>query len=259
MKSASAALWTRRFHEVEVRNYADPMALGAAAAADLAAIIAQAVRERGLASIIVATGNSQLRFMEALRERDDIPWKQVVVFHMDEYLGMSADHPASFRKYIREKLTDIVHPLAFYGVEGDAPDIAAEIARYTALLQRYPADACVMGIGENGHLAFNDPPADLTTTETMHVVTLDTACRQQQVGEGHFGSLADVPTRAFSLTVPALLKPPHVLVVVPEARKAQAVKAALTGPITPQCPASILQSQAHAVVYLEPASAALLG
>lgn len=258
MSSTNTVLWVRRYGQLEARNYADPVALGAAAAADLAAILRQAVQDRGLASIIVATGNSQLRFMEALCAREDIPWSQVIVFHMDEYLGMPADHPASFRKYIREKLTDIVHPRAFYGIAGDAPDTAAELARYTRLLAQYPADACVMGIGENGHLAFNDPPADFTTRETIHVVTLDTACRQQQVGEGHFRSLDEVPTHALSLTVPALLKPAHVLVVVPEARKAPAVKAALTGPITPLCPASILQAQPHAVVYLEPASAALL-
>ncbi|MGI6375391.1 MAG: glucosamine-6-phosphate deaminase [Anaerolineae bacterium] len=258
MKSANTALWARRYGQLEARNYADAVTMGAAAADDLAAIINQAVRERGLASIIVATGNSQLRFMEALRTRQDIAWERVVVFHMDEYLGMAADHPASFRRYIHQELTDIVRPQAFYGVDGDAPDTAGELARYTALLERYPADACVMGIGENGHLAFNDPPADLTTSATIHVVTLDMACRQQQVGEGHFATLDEVPTHALSLTVPALLKPAHVLVVVPEARKAPAVKAALTGPVTPLCPASVLQTQPQAVVYLEPASAALL-
>jgi len=249
---------TKRYDKLEVRIFADAAALGAAAADDLAAIIAEAVRERGLASVILATGNSQLRFMEALRQRQDIAWERVIVFHMDEYLGMEADHPASFRKYIREKLTDIVRPKAFYGVDGDAADVGQELARYTALLERHPADACVMGIGENGHLAFNDPPADFETTDTIHVVALDEACRRQQVGEGHFGSLAEAPTHALSLTVPALLAPRHVLVVAPEERKAQAVRAALEGPISPSCPASILREQPHAVLYLETASAALL-
>ncbi|MBC7256990.1 MAG: glucosamine-6-phosphate deaminase, partial [Chloroflexi bacterium] len=210
------------------------------------------------AAIIVATGNSQLRFMEALRQRQDIPWGRVRVFHMDEYCGMSADHPASFRRYIREKLTDWVHPLAFYEIQGDAPDLEAEMARYTALLRQYPPDVCVMGIGENGHLAFNDPPADFTTDKTIHIVTLDHACRMQQVGEGHFATLDDVPKQALSLTIPALMAPKHLLVVVPERRKAQAVRAALKGPITPECPASILRRQPHAVLYLDLESASLL-
>jgi len=241
-----------------VHVFATPQDLATRAAEDLAGIIRQAIAERGLASIIVATGNSQLEFMKALVARHDIAWDQVVVFHTDAYLGMSEDHPASFRRYIRKNLTDIVQPRAFYGIQGDAPDVEAEIRRYVALLEEHPADACVMGIGENGHLAFNDPPADFTTGAVLHVVTLDEACRAQQVGEGHFASLEAVPVQALSLTVPALLAPPHVLVVVPEQRKAQAVKKALEGPVTPHCPASILQRQAHATVYLDRESSSLL-
>jgi len=250
----------RRFSagEMEVRLSPDPAQMGVDAADAVVEIIQQAVAARGTASLILATGNSQLPFIESLREREAVPWNCVRIFHMDEYLGMTADHPASFRKYMRDKLMDIVHPLAFYGVDGDAPDTEKELQRYTELLRIFPADACVMGIGENGHLAFNDPPAVIWTDKTIHVVDLADSCRKQQVGEGHFATLDDVPTQALSLTIPALLAPPRVLVVVPEARKADAVRATLQGEITPNCPASMLRTKKGATLYLEPASAALL-
>ena len=247
-----------RYGQLEVRIYRSNASLSAAAARDLARIIAENIAERGSASIILATGNSQLRFMEALRRRPDVEWARVRVFHMDEDLGMPDTHPASFRRYLREHLVDPVAPLAFYGIEGDAPDVEAEMQRYTDLLRQYPPDAVVMGIGENGHLAFNDPPADFTTGRTMLVVTLDEACRRQQLGEGWFPSLDDVPRQALTLSVPALLAPRRLLVVVPEKRKAPAVKAALEGPVTPDCPASILQRQPHAVLYLDLESSSLL-
>jgi glucosamine-6-phosphate deaminase len=177
---------------------------------------------------------------------------------MDEYLDMSDEHPASFRRYLREELVDHVHPLAFYGMKGDAADVDAELSRYAALLAEHQPVACVLGIGENGHLAFNDPPADLYTDQDIHIVELDQQCRQQQVNEGHFSTLERVPKQAISLTVPALLKPSHVLAVVPEARKAAPVKAALEGPVTPDCPASILRTQAHAKLYLDRESSSLL-
>jgi glucosamine-6-phosphate deaminase len=145
-----------------------------------------------------------------------------------------------------------------YGLRGDVPDIEAELERYTALVQEHQPVLCVLGIGENGHLAFNDPPADFHTTKTIHVVNLDETCRQQQVGEGHFATLDDVPRQALSLTIPALLKPPHVMALVPEARKANAVQAALEGPLTEKCPASILRAHAHVKLYLDRESAALV-
>ncbi len=249
---------TLKVDQMPVLIFESNEALGQRAAADLATIIARAIAERNLASIILATGNSQLSFMRALRELAGIEWNKVVVFHMDEYLGMSADHPASFPRYIREKLTDVVHPRAFYPIRGDAPDVEAELERYASLLRQYPPDACVLGIGENGHLAFNDPPADFETDKLIHIVELDERCRMQQVGEGHFASLDDVPRRAISLTVPALLSARQVLGVVPEARKAEAVKAALEGPVTPYCPASILRTQPHVTLYLDRDSASLL-
>ena len=231
--------------------------LGQRAAEDLAAILQAAIAERGEASVILATGNSQLSFIEALRVLPGIDWSKVVVFHMDEYLGMSDQHPASFPLYIRTKLTDHVQPRAFFPMRGEAPDVEAELARYAGLLAAHPPDACVLGIGENGHLAFNDPPADFDTAAVIHVVELDERCRGQQVGEGHFATVADVPPRALSLTVPALLAPAHVLAVVPEPRKAEAVRVSLYGPVTPACPASILRTQPQVTLYLDQDSARL--
>jgi len=244
--------------KLRVSIYRDTTALAEHAAAELAPLIAASIATRGYASVIVATGNSQLAFMRALRERDDIDWSHVYVFHMDEYPGLGPDHPASFRRYIRENLTDIVEPREFFGMDGDASNVDDEIERYTDLLARYPPDITVMGIGENGHLAFNDPPADFHTTATVLWVTLDDACRRQQAGEGHFPCVDDVPELAFSLSIPALLRSREVFVIVPEQRKAEAVKAALEGPVTPDCPASILQQQSHARLFLDQESASLL-
>ncbi len=250
-----APLHTWQADALSTRVYADGDALGAAAAQDLIAILQEAIAMRGEAHAILATGNSQLRLMAALVASRVVDWTRVRLFHMDEYQGMTAEHPASFRRYLHGRLVDHVQPLAFYGVEGDAPDAQAELARYTTLLRQYPADVCVMGIGENGHLAFNDPPADFLTSEAIHIVELDRACRMQQVGEGHFATLADVPTHALSLTIPELMRPRRLLVVAPEQRKARAVKMALEGAISPMCPASILRRQAHATLYLDQESA----
>lgn len=243
---------------MQIQIFDSQQGLGQAAANDLTNILTAALAVRDKVAIVLATGNSQIEFLRALVAKPEIAWDKVTVFQMDEYLGISSFHSASFRRFHREHLVNLVHPKMFYGIEGDAPDIDVELARYTTLLQEHEPVACVMGIGENGHLAFNDPPADFNTTKTIHVVTLNEACRRQQVGEGHFPNLQDVPTQALSLTVPALLKPPHVLVVAPETRKAQAVKVALEGPVTPYCPASILQTQPHVHLYLDRDSAALL-
>src|SRR4051812_49226815 len=182
MITTTEPIATRRAEDLDVLIFDNGADLGARAAADLAPLIGAAIAARGYASIIVATGNSQLQFMAALRERNDIAWDRVYVFHMDEYPGMDENHPASFRRYIRENLTDIVHPRAFFGIVGDAADVDTELQRYTALLAQYPPDATVMGIGENGHLAFNDPPADFETDQVIRWVELDEACRRQQSG-----------------------------------------------------------------------------
>jgi glucosamine-6-phosphate deaminase len=249
---------TMRIDQMQVAIYPSEEELGRAAAEDLTQILRAAVAAQGEAAIILATGNSQLAFLRALREFPGVAWERITVLHMDEYLGMSPEHPASFRRYLQEHLVDAVHPGAFHGITGDTGDVAAELARYAALLEEHRPVACVLGIGENGHLAFNDPPADWTTQDLIHVVSLDEACRGQQVGEGHFATLDDVPRQALSLTIPALLRPPHVLAVVPEARKAPAVRAALLGPVTPLCPASILRTAPHVKLYLDRASASLL-
>ncbi len=250
--------FSTRVDQMDVTVYDSNEALGRAAAADFAAIVKAAVAERGEAAVILATGNSQLSFVNALAEQTDIPWSQVSVFHMDEYLGMSDQHPASFRKFLNDKIGDRFHPRKVYGVGGDAPNTQAELDRYTALLREHQPVVCVLGIGENGHLAFNDPPADFETDNLIHVVNLDVICRSQQVGEGHFASLDDVPKQALSLTIPALLQPAHVMALVPEGRKAKAVKASLEGPVTNMVPGSILRTQPQVKMYLDPDSASLL-
>ena len=249
---------TMQIDRMQVAIYESGDQVGTAAAGDLAEILKREIAEHGAAAIIVATGNSQLPFMRALRARRDVAWDRITVLHMDEYMDMSESHPASFRRYIRQHLVDAVHPRAFFGIEGDSPDLEAELARYTALLEQHKPVACVLGIGENGHLAFNDPPADFNTDKLIHVVTLVESCRRQQVDEGHFETLDDVPKQALSLTIRALLRPAHVLAVVPEARKAPAVRAALEGPVTPDCPASILRTMPHVKLYLDPESASSL-
>ncbi|MCE5258962.1 MAG: glucosamine-6-phosphate deaminase [Chloroflexi bacterium] len=240
-----------------IHTHATSTELGECAAERLAREIGAGIAAHGLCYLILATGNSQLPLYAALRQRQDIEWNRVVVFHMDEYLGISAAHPASFRRYMHEQLVDQVPLHAFYGIQGDAADIQAEIERYTQLLHSHPADVCVLGIGENGHLAFNDPPADFNTRELVHVVTLDGVCRQQQVGEGHFAMLADVPVQAISLTVPALLSARTVMAIVPEQRKAEIVRRTLSEPVNPMCPATSLRQHPQAILYLDALSASL--
>jgi glucosamine-6-phosphate deaminase len=245
-----------RVDDLEVRVFPSELALGSAAAADATDAIRAAVEQRGHANVMLATGNSQFAFLEALTARTDVPWNRVTGFHMDEYVGMDDAHPASFARYMRERVVDIVHPHAFHYVDG-TNDAAAECARYTALLREHPLDLCCLGIGENGHLAFNDPPfADFEDEHDVKEVTLDDASRRQQVGEGHFEGLDDVPRTAITVTIPALLRARRVLAIVPEARKAGAVKRTLEGPITTSCPASILRRTQHATLYLDAESSA---
>jgi len=237
----------------------DTGTMAEAAAAEAAAVLRRAVDERGVARAMFATGNSQLAFVGALVTRDrGVPWGSVVVFHMDEYVGIAPDHPASFRRWIRERIADPVRPRATHYLDGLAPP-EEECRRYGALLAADPLDLCCLGIGENGHLAFNDPHvADFADVRKVKVVELDAACRRQQVGEGHFASDDDVPDLAMTVTIPALLAATRVLAVVPEARKAEAVRASLEGPVSRSCPASILQRAPHATVFLDADSARLL-
>ncbi len=237
--------------------HADAAALGAAAAAEVAQAIAEAVQTNGRARIIVATGASQFTFIDALVARTDVPWAQVDAFHLDEYVGLPLSHKASFRKYLQERLFSRVPIGSAVLLDGEA-DLAEVLAAAGAAITAAPIDVCCCGIGENGHLAFNDPPADFDTEDPYLVVTLDTACRQQQVGEGWFGGLDEVPTQAISMSVRQILKSRHIFCMVPDKRKAAAVQAALEGAVTPDVPASILQTHPSVRLFLDPASASLL-
>lgn len=252
-------LFTRTYDRLPVEIYQDNETLGQAAAAQAGTLLSNILAVKPAANLIVATGNSQLTFYRSLVSLAGIDWGRVRIFHMDEYVGMRQDHPASFRRFLHEKLVDCVHPAEFFGVNGNAPDPLAECARYSDLLRRYPADLVCLGIGENGHIAFNDPPfADFQDRAWVKVVQLDSRSRQQQVGEGHFALLDEVPTHAITLTIPALLAAQAMLAIVPERRKNEAVQKALAGPITTTCPASILRTASHARLYLDLESASLI-
>lgn len=231
--------------------------LAGAASAQAATSIRQSIGERGLARIIAATGASQFKFLEALTQAPEIDWQRVELFHLDEYLGIPVTHPASFRKYLLDRLIDKVGIVHYHLLDGEQ-DPAQTIAEVSRELRKAPIDVAFVGIGENGHLAFNDPPADFQTEEAYIVVQLDEACRRQQLGEGWFQSLSDVPRRAISMTIREILRSKQILCVVPDARKAEAVAKCLQSEITPQAPASILRTHPDTFVYLDRDSSALL-
>ena len=232
--------------------------LARAAAADAAAALTGAIAAKGEARAIAATGASQFDFLDALVATPGIDWGRVEFFHLDEYVGLPDTHPASFRRYLRERIVERVRPRAFHFLNGDAADPAAECRRVGLLLAAAPVDVAFVGIGENGHLAFNDPPADFETEEPYLVVELDDDCRRQQLGEGWFATLDDVPRQALSMSIRQILRANEILCVVPDARKARAVARCLSGPVTPLHPSSILQTHARTTVYLDRDSAALL-
>jgi glucosamine-6-phosphate deaminase len=239
-----------------VEVYGTQAEMGAAAAAVAQRVLQQAIAARGEANLILATGNSQLAFLHALRDLPDIPWAKVRVFHMDEYLGIDPAHPASFPRFLREHILDQVAPGVFYPVPSRLEDVEQACADYAARLREYPADLVALGFGENGHLAFNDPPyAEFNDPVWVKVVALDEVSRRQQVGEGHFATLEDVPTHAITLTIPALLSAKQILAIVPEARKVQAVHDCLYAPISERHPGSILRRVDHATLYLDAESA----
>lgn len=232
---------------------------GAAAAVEAASALRHTLSTGGRARIIVATGNSQEDFIRALVGSPEIDWSRVEVFHMDEYVGIPESHPASFRRWVRTRLVEIVHPDRVHYLNGDAGGLTEECERYTKLLKSAPIDLCCLGFGENGHIAFNDPPvANFSDPATVKQVTLDEACRRQQVGEGHFPDLDAVPREALTLTCPALLSVQRLVCCVPERRKASAVRDALTGPIATVCPASIVRTHANAAIFLDRESASYL-
>ncbi|MFA6929371.1 MAG: 6-phosphogluconolactonase [Lentisphaeria bacterium] len=240
--------------------FADKVSLGKAAAACGAAYIRRAIAARGSANIIVATAASQFELQDALLVEKGIDWSQVRIFHLDEYIGLPADHPASFRKNLRARLIDKLPcpPAAFYPVDGNAADLGKVIADLAQALHTFPTDVAFIGIGENGHIAFNDPPADFETEEAFLKIQLDEACRRQQLGEGWFASLDAVPRTALSMSVRQIMKSAAIINTVPDLRKAQAVKNALEGPLSKLCPASILNTHPNCYTFLDQDSASLL-
>ena len=233
-------------------------AFGKRAASIAATHIAEALRDRGEANIIVATGASQFEMFKVLVQAD-LDWSRVTCFHLDEYIGMDDKHPASFRRYLKERFVDEVKGLkAMHWVQGDHADSAAECERLGDLIREHPIDVACVGIGENGHLAFNDPPADFETEQPYLVVELDELCRRQQMGEGWFPTLDDVPTRAISMSVKQIMKSKAIVCTVPDERKAKAVKMTVEGPVTPEAPASILQEHSNVTLVLDTAAASLL-
>ncbi len=240
-----------------LKVFNDKISLGKAAAEQASTAIRHAIRDHGRARVIAATAASQLEFLNALTKAPDIDWQQVEVFHLDEYIGLPITHPGSFRKMLLEQLIQKTGISKYHLLDGDA-DAAEVVRRASAALVSAPVDIAFLGIGENGHLAFNDPPADFSTNEPYLIVNLDEACRLQQVGEAWFADISQVPAQAISMSVRQILKAKEILAVVPDTRKAQAVKACFEGEISPMAPASILRTHPNATIYLDKNSAALL-
>ena len=233
-------------------------ALGAAAADRAATVLRDAIASQGRAHVIAATGASQFDFLEALVRVSGVDWSKTVFFHLDEYIGLPATHAASFRRYLRERIVERVHPGVVHFIDGEATDPGAECRRVGSILSAVGVDVAFVGIGENGHLAFNDPPADFEVDDPYLIANLDEACRRQQLGEGWFQRLEDVPKRAISMSIRQILKSREILCIVPDARKAKAVHECLDLEVSPLRPASILQRHPRTTVYLDKDSAALL-
>ena len=240
-----------------LKVFNDKKSLAKAAADHAASSLREAISNNGQARIIAATGTSQFDFLDALTSEQGIAWSKVEAFHLDEYVGLPISHPASFRKILLERLIQKAGIGKFHALDGDA-DPAEVIARVGREIASAPIDVAFVGIGENGHLAFTDPPADFQTEEPYVIVSLDDACRQQQVGEGWFADVSDVPAQAISMSIRQILKAKEIIAVVPDVRKAKAVKACLEGPISPMAPASILRTHADATIYLDRDSACYL-
>ena len=243
---------------VLLKVFNDRIVLGQAAAEQASAAIRRALAERGQARIIAATAASQLEFLDALTRAPGIDWLRVEVFHLDEYIGLPVAHPGSFRKMLVEQLVRKTGIVDYHLLDGDAADPLDVVRRVGTRLAAAPIDIAFLGIGENGHIAFNDPPADFQTEEPYIIVNLDEACRQQQVGEAWFADISQVPKRAISMSARQILKATEILAVVPGIRKAQAVKACVEDTISPMLPASILRTHPNATVYLDKNSASLL-
>jgi glucosamine-6-phosphate deaminase len=234
--------------------------MGLAAARAVAEALRDLLARHGRAAVIFASAPSQNEFLTVLRQEPGIDWPKLTAFHLDEYVGIAPDHPASFRRFLVDRLFSHVKVAAFHGLDGQARDLAAECARYAALLQEAAPALAILGIGENGHLAFIDPPVcDFAERADVRVVELDEPCRRQQVNDGCFPSLEEVPRTALSLTVPFLLRVPRAVAIVPGPAKRAAIQAAVLGPVTTACPASVLRRHRDATLFLDEDSAAGLG
>lgn len=241
---------------IEVEIYSTALSVGEAAALYVSNKMNQYLEEEENVNIVFATGASQFTFLDALKTESPVDWSRVTVFLLDEYVGLSENHPASFRKYLRQRILDEVNPGRIYFLNGDANDITAEIQRYVDLLKLHPIDIACLGIGENGHLALIDPHiADFDDPEIVKIVQLDNVSRMQQVKEGWFNSIEDVPREAVSLTIPAIMQARTISCVVPEERKAEPVYRTLYGEISPDCPASILRKHHDVKLFLDRFSA----
>jgi glucosamine-6-phosphate deaminase len=240
-----------------IRVFENKSSLSAAAAGQAAADLQRAIRERGRARVVVATGTSQLDFLNALTQAADIDWQRVEMFHLDEYVGLPIAHPASFRRYLLENFIRKTGMTHYHLLDGEG-DVRETIRNVGEKLVSAPIDVAFAGIGENGHLAFNDPPADFETNDPYLVVNLDAACRQQQVGEGWFADISEVPRQAISMSIRQILGAHEIIAVVPDVRKAAAVKLCVEGEIAPAAPASILRTHAAATLYLDKESASQL-
>ncbi len=240
-----------------IKVFEEKKDLGRAAAEQAASSIRNAIRESGGARIIAATGAAQFEFLEVLTKAADIDWQRVEMFHLDEYIGLPISHPASFRKFLQERLIQKTGMTNYHLLDGDA-DPSASIRSASEGILAAPIDIAFVGIGENGHLAFNDPPADFETEEPYLIVNLDDACRLQQVGEGWFANISETPQQAISMSIRQILKAKEIVAIVPDSRKAKAVKACLEGEINSMAPASILRRHENTTVYLDKNSAALL-
>jgi glucosamine-6-phosphate deaminase len=248
-----------RADQLNVYVYESRPKMGQAAASVIAAEIRSAIQDRGRAVVILASAPSQNEFLASLAQAPEIDWSRVVAFHLDEYLGMDAQAPQSFRRFLIDRLVDKVPLGEFHGLRGDAPDGAAEAKRYAELLRQNPPDFAVLGIGENGHLAFIDPPfCDFNDPEPVKVVQLDEICRNQQVNDGAFASLDEVPRDALSLTIPTLMARPKLFAIAPGPAKRQAIKDAVQGPISTTCPASILRTHPNAHLFIDVVAAEYL-
>ena len=242
--------------KINVSVYKDSISMGKAAADFVEKKLTEAIAKNGTANLILATGASQFTFLQAFKTRD-IDWQKITVFHLDEYKGISDKHPASFRKYLKERILEEVAPKKTYFLNGDVEDLEAEMENYSSALRAHPIDIACIGIGENGHIAFNDPPvANFNDPKLVKLVTLDSACRYQQLGEGWFPTFEDVPEEALTLTIPAIMRCKSISCVVPDMRKAQAVHNTLYNDINTACPATILRTHPETMLFLDTASAA---